>query len=132
MNALYFIPIFSVMLIGLTTRRVPAFAANVALIFSFAAISIGYFVPAIDKWINEEWHGFHFIGAVFAASIALMLLIGKMSPRETPWEHEDAGAVDLTPWPLAKPFGAALVLFVLSLYVYFADTSILPVGDNDL
>ncbi|MBI1310456.1 solute:sodium symporter family transporter [bacterium] len=125
MNGLYFIPIFSVMLIGLLTRRVPAAAANVALIVGFAAISVGYFVPVVSKWLADHIHDFHFLGAVFAALIVLMLLIGQISPRETPWEQQDAGAVDLTPWPLAKPCGAALVLFVLGLYVYFADTSIL-------
>ncbi|MCL4150206.1 UNVERIFIED_CONTAM: hypothetical protein GTU68_021392 [Idotea baltica] len=43
MNGLYFIPIFSVMLVGMITKRVPAIAAKVALIVGFAAIAIQYF-----------------------------------------------------------------------------------------
>ncbi len=119
MNGLYFIPIFSVMLIGLFTKRVPAIAANAALILGFAAISLGYFVPAYAAYV-ETMHEFHFLGAVFAFLVGLMLLIGALSPMAKPWVHKDARAVDLTPWPFANLLGAALVLFVLALYIYFA------------
>ncbi len=119
MNGLYFIPIFSVMLIGLFTKRVPAIAANAALILGFAAISLGYFVPAFAEYVNAM-HEFHFLGAVFAALIGLMLLIGVLDPMPKPWVHKDVKAVDLTPWPYALPVGAGLVLFVLGLYLFFA------------
>ena len=128
MNGLYFIPIFSVVLIGMLTKSVPALAANSALVSGFAAIAVGYFVPGVSDKIGDgdgQLHEFHFLGAVFASLIALMLLVGKVNPRETPWVHQHSGDVDLTPWPLAKPVGFALVAFVLSVYVYFADFSVL-------
>jgi len=122
MNGLYFIPIFSVMLIGMTTKRVPAIAAKVALVVGFAAISLGYFV--FPNFVNAV-HEFHFLGIVFFSLCVLMLVIGNIAPRETPYEQQYSGDVDLTPWPLAKPVGIALVVFVLALYGYFADFSIL-------
>jgi solute:Na+ symporter, SSS family len=128
MNGLYFIPIFSVVLIGMLTRRVSSGPANAALILGFCAIAIGYFVPALNKYIGPgegQLHEFHFLGAVFASLIALMLISGRVAPRETPWVHEYSGDVDLTPWPLAKPIGLGLVAFVLAVYVYFADFSVL-------
>ena len=48
-----------------------------------------------------------------------------VAPRATPWVQEYSGDVDLTPWALAKPVGIALVAFVLAVYVYFADLSVL-------
>jgi solute:Na+ symporter, SSS family len=128
MNGLYFIPIFSVVLIGMLTRRVSSGPANAALILGFCAIAIGYFVPAVNAFIGPgegQLHEFHFLGVVFAALIALMLISGRIAPRKTPWVHEYSGDVDLTPWPLAKPIGLALVAFVLAVYVYFADFSVL-------
>jgi solute:Na+ symporter, SSS family len=128
MNGLYFIPIFAVVLIGMLTRRVASGPANAALILGFAAIAIGYFVPAVSKYIGPgegQLHEFHFLGVVFVSLIALMLLSGRIAPRATPWVQEYSGDVDLTPWPLARPVGIALVVFVLAVYVYFADLSVL-------
>ena len=122
MNGLYFIPIFSVMLIGIATKRVPALAAKVGLVLGFLAIALGYFVfPDVVSAMHE----FHFLGIVFASLLGLMLVIGQISPRETTWEHKYSGDVDLTPWKFATPLGIGLILFVMSIYIYFADLSIL-------
>ncbi|MBC8354809.1 MAG: solute:sodium symporter family transporter [Planctomycetes bacterium] len=124
MNGLYFIPIFSVVFVGMFTKRVPAVAAKVSLVVGFAAIALGYFVPFLAEYV-EVIHEFHFLGLVFVSLIALMLIISKLSPRETAWEHKHSGAVDLTAWPLAWPLGIGLVIFVLTIYSWFADFSIL-------
>lgn len=124
MNAIYFIPIFSVMLVGQLTKSVPAVAAKIGLIYSFVAICLGYFFKPVADIVGNI-HEFHFIGAVFASTVALMLIIGKVKPRETPWEQQYSGDVDLTPWKFAKPVGIGLVIFVLGVYIYFADFSIL-------
>lgn len=127
MNAIYFIPIFSVMLVGQLTKNVPAIAAKIGLCVSFVAICLGYFYKPVNAVVSQI-HEFHFIGAVFAGTVLIMLLIGKLKPRETPWEQQYSGDVDLTPWPLAKPLGLALIAIVLSIYIYFADLSILSAG----
>ncbi len=141
MNGLYFIPIFSVMLIGMFSKRVPAIAAKVALIVGFAAIALQYFaVPPIMEqlvqsnykgfilrpltWLSEL-HEFHFLGIVFCGLCSLMLVIGNVKPLETPWVHTYTGEVDLTPWKWAAPLGIALISFVVIVYVWFADFSIL-------
>ncbi|MEO8494325.1 MAG: solute:sodium symporter family transporter [Planctomycetota bacterium] len=124
MNGLYFIPIFAVMLVGMITKRVPALAAKVGLVVGFAVIALGYFVPAFATYVTAL-HEFHFLGVVFVSLIALMLIIGQLAPRESAWEHKYSGDVELTPWPLAWPVGIGLVLFVLAIYLWFADFSIL-------
>jgi len=124
MNGLYFIPIFAVVLVGMLTKRVPALAANVALVVGFAAIALGYFVPFFAERV-DAMHGFHFLGAVFATLVVLMLGIGAVRPRKTPWVHRASGIVDLTPWRWAMPIGIAIIVFVLTVYVLLADTSII-------
>ena len=94
------------------------------LIVGFAVIAIGYFVPPFDKLVDSI-HEFHFLGLVFSWLLILMLVIGEIKPRETEFEQEDVGAVDMTPWRLAKPVGLLLVVIVLLIYVTFADFSVL-------
>ncbi|MCS1409946.1 MAG: putative symporter YidK [Verrucomicrobia subdivision 3 bacterium] len=124
MNGLYFIPIFSVMLMGMFTKRVPAFAANIALVLGFVSIALGYFIPSLSK-IVDKMHEFHFLGAVFFGLIMLMTAIRIAAPLKTPRVHEHSGNVDLTPWKFAKPLGIGLGVVVLILYVAFADPSAL-------
>ena len=120
MNGLYFIPIFAVVLIGMFTRRVPAKAANTALLLGFSVMAAGYFIPACAVWV-DHLHEFHFMGIVFISLIALMLLIGKFAPRATPWQQETSNSIDLTPWPYAIPAGLVLVTTVLGIYIWFAN-----------
>lgn len=52
-------------------------------------------------------------------------LTGEVKPRESEFEQEDVGAVDMTPWRFAKPVGLLLILIVLAIYITFADFSVL-------
>ncbi len=124
MNGIYFIPILSVVLVGMLTRRVPPYAAKIALITGFVAIACGYFIPPLAA-IVASMHEFHFLGLVFAYLVIIMLVIGEMRPMPEPWQQQDAGAVDLTPWRHARTAGFVLIGLVLTIYVVFADVSVM-------
>ena len=124
MNGLYFIPIFSVVVVGMISKKIPAVAANIALIVGFIAIAAGYFVPAVEVWV-ERINGYHFLGMVFICLILLMILIGNIFPRKTPWVQEATDEIDMTPWKPAIPLGILLILIVLGIYYAFADTSVI-------
>ena len=124
MNGIYFIPIFAVVLIGMLTKRVPPIAAKIGLVAGFAIIATGYFVSPFDK-IVASLHEFHFLGLVFSWLLVLMLVIGEIKPRETEFEQQDVGAVDMTPWRLVKPAGIALIIIVFTIYIAFANFSVL-------
>ena len=119
MNGIYFIPIFAVVLVGMLWNRASATAAKVALLVGFAAIAIGYFVPPFDGYVTAM-HEFHFLGAVFAFLVFLIIAISLASPPSKAWVQEDVKAVDMTPWKHRKLAGAALVGIVLTLYIAFA------------
>ena len=124
MNGMYFIPIFAVVLVGMVTKRVPAIAAKVGLVVGFLVIAVGYFVEPF-KTVVDSLHEFHFLGLVFAWLLIMMLVIGEIAPRETEFEQEDVGAVDMTPWRFARPAGLLLIAIVLTIYIQFADFSVL-------
>ena len=129
MNALYFVPIFSVVLVGMLVPRVPAFAANTALLVGVVVISVGYFVPPFDR-VVENLTDFIFIGIVFCWLVVLMIVLTAIKPRETEWVQEDAGLVDGTPWRWARVCGLLLLATVVTIYVVWADFSVFPSIDK--
>ncbi len=124
MNALYFIPIFSVVLSGFLFKRAGASAANVSLIAGCAILILGYFVKPFSDWAGKV-HEFHFIGIVFLALMAYQFAMSRLRPLPHDWEHHYSGDVDLTPWRWTKPIGIGLVIFVVVLYLSMADFSVL-------
>ncbi|MCG6155450.1 solute:sodium symporter family transporter [Rubinisphaera sp. ICM_H10] len=124
MNGIYFIPIFAVVLVGMVTRRVPSVAAKIALVVGFIVLVCGNFVPPFTT-IVASMHNFQFLGVVFAWLVVLMLIIGELRPRAEEFVQEDVGAVDMTPWGLAKPVGLLLIAIVFTIYISFADFSVL-------
>ncbi len=121
MNGIYFIPIFAVVVVGLLNRRVPAVAGRVGLTVGVVVIALGYFIPGFASILSVAGiHEFHFLGIVFALIVALMLIIGKLKPREEPWQMINTNEVDLTPWKGAKWVSLILVFLVIAIYVVFA------------
>lgn len=135
MNAIYFIPILAVVVVGMLTKRVPGFAGALGLVLGLLLMLVGNFVPfgtneAGGKYLlaggKDGWiHGFHYAGLVFAFIVVLMLAIGLISPRKEAWVHEYSKDVDITPWKYAMPAGIALVVAVIAIYAVFADFSVL-------
>lgn len=129
MNGMYFIPILVVVLIGMSTKRVPPIAAKLALAIGFAVIATGYFVHPFDEMV-AALHELHFLGLVFLFLVSLMLVIGKTVPRETDFEQTDAGAVDMTPWRHTPVAGMALIAMVFAIYIFFADFTALSLNSS--
>ena len=124
MNGMYFIPIFSVVIIGMLTRRVPPVAAKIGLLTGFVLIAVGYFVPPFNT-IVASMHEFHFLGSVFCWLVILMLVIGELYPSEKEFEQVDVKAVDMTPWWFSRWAGLILIALVITIYATFADFSVL-------
>ncbi|MDA3797872.1 MAG: solute:sodium symporter family transporter [Kiritimatiellae bacterium] len=124
MNGIYFIPIFAIVLTGMLTKRIPAIAATTALVTGIIVIAIGYFLPPFNN-IAGKINEYHFLGIVFVCLILLMMLIGKIKPREEAFIQKDVKAVDMTPWKHAKLVGIILLLIVFAIYISFADFSVL-------
>lgn len=78
-----------------------------------------------SKYVTNYIHEFHFLGAVFVLLVGLMLVIGAVKPRETPWVQEDVKAVNMTPWKHAVTACIVLAVIVLAIYAIFADFSVL-------
>lgn len=122
MNAIYFIPIFAVVVVGMLNPHVPARAAFWTLLLGLTMIGLKYFGPDVIEEVADSIfvYNFHYLGFVFATLVIFMIVWGAVAPRETPWKLETSTPIDMTPWKNAKWASIALVVTVITIYAAFA------------
>lgn len=124
MNAIYFIPLLAVVLVGMLTRRTPPIAAQLAMVGGVLILVLGNFVWPF-KEIAASMNGHFFAGTVFSWLVIGMLVIGEIRPRAQAFVQEDVGAVDMKPWKFNLHAGIGLIVLVFAIYAFFADFSVL-------
>ena len=121
MNGIYFIPIFSVVVVGMLHPRVPSAAAFTSLLVGLILLAFKYFAPGMDAAVDKLFmYNFHFLGFVFALLVGIMLVWAAIKPREEAWVLETSTPIDMTPWKGAKVAGLILLVVVVSIYISFA------------
>ncbi|CAL67114.1 solute:sodium symporter family transporter [Christiangramia forsetii] len=141
-NGIYSIPILTIIVVGYLTKYVPAIAAKIGLISGSLLYIISQFglkpylisnalehanasgITDVAELAAIEASAYpHFLDVMailFALNVVIMLVIGKIWPRETPYLQEHTKQVDITPWRFVKPVGIAIVVIVIGVYAYFA------------
>ena len=141
-NGIYSIPIFTIIIVGYLTKRVPAIAAKVGLASGCLLYILSVFIMQpyfINKALETakangitdiealklvEAQAFpHFLDVMailFILNIGIMLLIGKFYPRKEAYVQEYTKEVDITPWKYVKQTGIAICAIVIGVYIYFA------------
>ncbi len=141
-NGCYSIPILTIIVVGFFTKNVPAKAAKVGLILGVVLYCISQFglkpmfessaiSEAIANGISGEEainavkkmaypHFLHVMAFLFVLNSIIMLVIGKMYPRATPFEQRYTEQVDIEPWSLVKPVGITVCIIVIGIYIYFS------------
>ena len=113
----YNIPVIAIVLVGLFTKSVPAKGAKVAIIFHVTAYALLKFV--LDIKLNF----IHIYAVLFIIEVAIMLLYGKLYPRQSSLLFNSNPKVDLTPWRYSWAVSATLFSCIVALYLLFS-----PVG----
>jgi len=135
------VPIFAVVIIGLYTKRVPALGAKIVLVFGVLIYLISQFVlspyfvdaalaqagidgitdPKALSVIKAEAypHFLHVMGILFVLNIVILLVVGKVFPRETDFILQDSSKVNIKPWKYAILVGVIITMLVLSTYLIF-------------
>ena len=141
-NGIYSIPILTIIVVGYLTKRVPAIAAKVGLLSGCLLYILSQFILQpyfINKAVeNAKASGItdeatlalteaqaypHFLDVMailFVLNVVIMLIIGKLKPREEPFVQEYTQQVDITPWKYVKQAGIAICVIVIGVYIYFA------------
>jgi len=117
-NGCYSIPILTIIVVGYLTKRVPAIAAKIGILSGVILYSISQFI--LQPMYGDSYpHYLHVMAILFVFNVIVMLVIGKMAPRETDYVQEYTKQVDITEWKYVKLVGAAIVLVVIYTYIYF-------------
>jgi len=141
-NGIYSIPILTIIVVGYLTKRVPAIAAKIGIISGSILYIISQFWLQ-PKYVNSALeeaqaagitdaaelrlieadaypHYLHVMAILFIANVAIMLLIGKFKPRDTPYVQEYTRQVEITPYRYVRHVGLSIVIIVVGIYIYFA------------
>ena len=121
-NGIYTIPIFTIIVVGYLTKKVPAIAAKIAIILGSVVYALLTFVvkPMVENNGGEYPHFLHVLAILFVCNVGLMLVIGYFRPRSTPFQLQYTKKVDISPWKYAIPVGGVICALVLVIYVVFA------------
>ncbi|MFK7808378.1 MAG: solute:sodium symporter family transporter [Saprospiraceae bacterium] len=141
-NGCYSIPILTIIVVGYLTKRVPAIAAKVAMLLGVILYSISQFMlkPSMaakaiaaaeasgitDATQLEEIgklaypHFLHVMAILFVMNVIIMLVIGKIKPRETDFVLPYTEEVSIQPYKFLVPVGAGICAIVIGIYWYFA------------
>ncbi|WP_394152609.1 solute:sodium symporter family transporter [Vibrio maritimus] len=117
-NSFYMAPMFTIIVVGLVTRRVPPMAANIGIVFFMTAYALSLFVFQFDI------HFLHLTGVLFLATAILMVVIGKFAPQVNDYQPTQANVVNLEHWVHAKKLAAVICVGVIALYILFSPLGI--------
>jgi len=115
----YNIPVIAIVIVGLFSRRVPALAAKLVIVFHVIAYGLLKFV--FDDWVTI--HFLHLYAILFVVEVAMMLVIGRIFPRHEAWTFKPSDKIDLQRWRYAIPCAVTLASSVVGLYLLFS-----PIG----
>ncbi|PHZ86531.1 solute:sodium symporter family transporter [Paremcibacter congregatus] len=127
-NATFFGPMLAVILLGMMTKHVSAFAAKIGLIagpivFYMLVFGFGDQVQTglmAVFGMTDEVHFLHLLAFVFVLTVLGMLLISHFKPAEHIYVAVLVDAVDVTPWRHAKLTGVIISLITVGFYVLLA------------
>ena len=134
-------PIFAVVVIGILTRKVPAIGAKIVLIGGVIMylISLFFLEPYYRSSALETAkangvtdaaalelaeataypHFLHIMGILFVVNVVIMLIVGKLKPKTTPYEPKITDEINIEPWKYTMLAGIIITLLVLSTYLIF-------------
>lgn len=112
-SSYFSVPVFTVMVVGLLSRRVPAVAAKFGLLFF---ISVYVLTQTV---MPTGLHYLHVLALLFVVTVGLMFLIGRFLPARQPVILADRAMVSLQPWKRRYwYFGILLILMVLFFVLF--------------
>jgi SSS family solute:Na+ symporter len=75
----------------------------------------------LDSIIGGAYpHFLHVMAILFVMNVIIMLVIGHFKPRSADFELKYSNEVDITPYAYAKQVSLAILIIVISSYVYFS------------
>jgi SSS family solute:Na+ symporter len=113
-NGFFNVPIFTVIFVGMVTRRVPPVAAKVGLVFFIVSYGLTRTVFPVPL------HFLHVLAILFLVTSALMLGIGRLWPMEEAYQPMVSNKVELTPWRHRYIYAILLLAAMVGAFALFS------------
>lgn len=110
LNGIYNVPLVTIVIMGFFFPRIPAVAAKAAMLFGISSYII------LKYLVHFELHFLYVLACTFCINVVLMLVIGALWPRATPFKFHDAFAVDMKPWRNAKIASVGVLFAMIGVY----------------
>jgi SSS family solute:Na+ symporter len=135
-NGLYNVPIFTLILVGMFNKKVPAWAAKISLVAFILIYAFTQAIPLIDagKLIAclpafLQWfvglHFLHILAILFVLSSAFMLAMGYFYPCSSSFDiQKDNKIVNTKPWKHALTASVLIAAAVTCLYILLSPLGI--------
>ncbi|GGB20919.1 solute:sodium symporter family transporter [Puia dinghuensis] len=117
-SSFFSVPVFTVMTVGLLTKKVPAIAAKVGLIFFIVSYVLTQFV--FPTGLNH----LHVLAILFVLTVALMLIIGRFRPKDAPFKMLTTAVVPLQPWKNRWWAFSILLILMVAMFILFSPMGI--------
>ncbi|MHA4811327.1 solute:sodium symporter family transporter [Flavitalea flava] len=117
-NGFFNVPIFTILIIGFLTTRVPAIAAKAGLIFFILCYG------TIQLFFDVKLHFLHILFILFLLTSALMLGIGKLYPMTIPYRQKLNNHVDIQPWKNRHIYAVLLLILMALLFLIFSNAGL--------
>jgi len=112
---LFSLPIFTIIVVGFFTKKVPPIAAKIGLLFFMLA----YFT--CEYVFQLQLHYLHVLALLFLLTVALMLIIGLCFPsKHHPLPLRAHLEDPCQPWKSRHLAAVVLVAFMLAVYILFS------------
>lgn len=113
-SSFFSVPVFTVMLIGFITKKVPPVAVKIGFVFFIVTYTASQFL------LNVSMHYLHVLGILFIATVMLMLVIGRLHPLAVPYVMDNSAVVSLKPWKHRHWFFVVLLLLMVGVFIVFS------------
>jgi SSS family solute:Na+ symporter len=113
-SSFFSVPVFTIMVVGLLTKKVPPIAAKIGVFFFVTAYTITQFV------IDTGLHYLHVLAILFIVTTIIMLLVGRFRPMKAPFSLQAHASVDLKPWKNRHWYFVVLVILMIGMFVLFS------------
>nr|WP_221284493.1 solute:sodium symporter family transporter [Mucilaginibacter sp. SP1R1] len=113
-NGFFNVPIFTIMFMGFVTKKVPAIAAKIGLLFFIVTYGLTQLV------FDLHIHFLHILAILFVITCGIMYGIGKLYPMPVPYSHQLNNLVDIKPWKNRHIYNAILLLLMVMMFLLFS------------
>jgi SSS family solute:Na+ symporter len=118
LSGFFSVPIFSILIVGFLTRKVPPIAAKIGLTFFILTYAFTILI------IRPQLHYLHILGILFVVTIVIMLIIGRIYPLKKAYDPHMLPVVDVEPWQNRHWASGVLLAFMILMFILFSHMGI--------